>query len=142
MRLVEDYRHDYRAANGFDAYCRVRVFEPVPEDRELGPVVIISEPTSEYDGPSVTNNIEQIAAEVVVRFALPSTQTAFIEHYPEEAFHVPRERETFDLVTFGQEPNPELAGTWGSWMMSFGSPSWEHVEREDVEELIGRRLEE
>ena len=83
MRPIADYEHRYTALNGFAARARVRVFEPVPEEISLGPVVVVSEPDqADYDGPSVTNNIEQIAGEVDA--APPSSQAVFIEHYPPE----------------------------------------------------------
>lgn len=145
MRQTADYEHRYTASNGFEARSRVRVFEP--EERSSGPVVIVSEPDQAgYDGPSVTNNIEQIAGEVVMRYTLPSSQTVFIEHYPPEAEPAvpakPRgERETFDLVTFDREdPEPRLV--LGRWILQIGEPGWQHIERADVELLIGRPLDD
>lgn len=118
MRQSADYEHRYTALNGFEARSHVRVSEPVPEERSSGPVVIVSEPDqADYDGPSVTNNIEQIAGEVVYRFALPSSQTAFIEHYPPAAEPAAPIRgwcgETFDLVTFASDEPTEARGGRG-----------------------------
>jgi hypothetical protein len=79
MRPIADYEHRYTALNGLSARARARLFEPVPEQIGFGPVAIVSD-QADYDGPSVTNNIEQIAGEVVMRFALPSSQAVFIEH--------------------------------------------------------------
>jgi hypothetical protein len=145
MRRIADYEHRYTASNGFEAKSRVRVFEP--EERSSGPVAIVSEPDqADYDGPSVTNNIEQIAGEVVMRFALASSQADFIEHYPPEAEPAvpakPRgERETFDLVTFDrEEPEPRLV--LGRWILELAEPGWQHIERADVELLIGRPLDD
>lgn len=145
MRRIADYEHRYTASNGFEAKSRVRVFEP--EERSSGPVVVVSEPDQAgYDGPSVTNNIEQIAGEVVMRFALPSSQVVFIEHYPPEAEPAApakpgTERETFDLVTFDREdPEPRLL--LGRWILELGEPGWQHIERADVELLIGRPLDD
>lgn len=145
MRRIADYEHRYTASNGFEARSRVRVFEP--EERSASPVVIVSEPDQAgYDGPSVTNNIEQIAGEVVMRFALPSSQTVFIEHYSPAAEPAapakPRgERETFDLVTFDrQDPEPRLV--LRRWILELGEPGWQHIERADVELLIGQPLDD
>jgi hypothetical protein len=144
MRLIQDYRHDYIASNGFAAFCRVRVLEG---EVSGGPVVIISEPaTSSYDGPSVTNNIEQIAAEVLVRFALPTSETTIIEHYPPEAEPAAQllcgEHETFDLVTFSRDdPQPRLVAP-GCWILQLGEPDWKPLDRETIEALIGRALQE
>lgn len=140
MRLIEDYEHHYRAGNGFEARARVRLFEPGPSDQAVGAVAIVSEPAAaDYDGPSVTNNIEQLAGEVVMRFALPSTQAVFIEHYPPEAEPF-GDAETFDLVSFDREdPEPVLRS--GRWILELGAPDWQRIERQDVEDLIGRRLD-
>ncbi len=143
MRRMADYEHRYTASNGFEARSRVRVFEP--EERSLSPVVIVSEPDQAgYDGPSVTNNIEQIAGEVVMCFALPSSQAVFIEHYPPEAEPAApakpgAERETFDLVTFDRE-DPEPLLVLGRWILELGEPGWQQIEKADVELLIGRPL--
>jgi hypothetical protein len=144
MRRIADYEHRHTASNGFEAKSRVRVFEP--EECSSGPVVVVSEPDQAgYDGPSVTNNIEQIAGEVVYHFALPSSQTVFIEHYPPEAEPaVPTrtrdERETFDLVTFASDEPTEARGGRG-WFVRLGEPDWEAVDRQAVEGLIGRGLQ-
>ena len=80
-----------------------------------------------------------------MRFALPSSQAVFIEHYPPEAGLAasakPRgERETFDLVTFDREdPEPRLV--LRRWILEVGEPGWQHIERADVELLIGRPLD-
>lgn len=147
MRQISDYEHRYSAANGFEARSRVRVFDPWPEERSSGPVVVVSEPDrADYEGPSVTNNIEQIAGEVVMRFALPSSQVVFIEYYPPEvepaASAEPRgERETFDLVTFDRE-NPEPRLVLRRWILELGEPGWQPIDRADVELLIGRPLDD
>jgi hypothetical protein len=147
MRPIADYEHRYTALNGLSARARVRLFESVPEEIGFGPVAIVSEPDqADYDGPSVTNNIEQIAGEVVMRFALPSSQAVFIEHYPPEAepaapAKLGTERETFDLVTFDREdPEPRLV--LGRWILELGEPGWQHIERAEVELLIGRPLDD
>ena len=59
---------------------RVRIFEGSPG--EASPV-FAAIMTDLGDGPSVTNNVEQLAGQLVMRFVLPSVRTAFIEHYLE-----------------------------------------------------------
>jgi hypothetical protein len=142
MRQSADYEHRYTVANGFEAKSRVRVFEPGPEEIGFGPVVVVSKPApAAYDGPSVTNNIEQIAGEVVMRFALPSSRAVFIEHYPPEAEPAAQLRgETFDLVTFNQE-DPESRLVLGRWILELGEPGWQPINRADVELLIGQPLD-
>ncbi len=145
MRLTQDYRHEYRGVNGCPGWCRVRVYEPEAEtqgeDRRY-PVVLMSEPGQGADsGPSVTNAVEVIAAEVVTRFALPTSETVFFEHYEraeqELAAGIP---ETFDLVTFSTT-DPETRMLSGQWLLTLGTPSWRHTDRAHVEALIGRTIE-
>lgn len=107
MRLSEDYRHEFTALYGLAGSCRVRVFEPDPEEdgREAGPVVILSDNPGSV--PSLRYSVEVVAAEVLLRFALPSSRTAFIEHHPRGwcRWRGGVRPETFELVTFsGAEP--------------------------------------
>lgn len=145
LRLAQDYRHEYRGANGYPGWCRVRVYEPERGDDgaagRVRPIVVMSEPGQGTDsGPSVTNAVEIVAAEVVMRFALPSSSTVFVEHYErslqERKAGIP---ETFDLVTFsGTEPEHRMLS--GLWLLTLGEPSWRHSDRAGVEELVGRSL--
>lgn len=104
MRLAEDYRHQFTALYGLAGNCRVRVFEPDPEDGEkAGPVVILSDEPGSV--PSLRYSIEVVAAEVLLRFALPNSRTAFIEHHPRGwcRWRQAYRPETFELVTFTRE---------------------------------------
>jgi len=143
MRMTQDYRHEYRGVNGCPGWCRVRVYEPAGEDRSSpAAVVITSEPGQGTDsGPSVTNAVEVIAAEVVTRFALTTSETVFFEHYEraeqELRAGIP---ETFDLVTFSRtDPEPRMLS--GRWLLTLGTPSWRHADRASVETLIGQTIE-
>jgi hypothetical protein len=145
LRLAQDYRHEYRGTNAYPGWCRVRVYETERGDDGADPsgrpVVVMSEPGQGTDsGPSVTNAVEIVAAEVVMRFALPSSRTVFVEHYErslqELEAGIP---ETFDLVTFSRtEPDHRLLS--GRWLLTFGEPSWRHSDRAGVEDLVGRSL--
>lgn len=73
---------------------------------------------------------------MVLRFAVPSSRTAFVEHYPDK----PTDQETFDLVTFDHQDEPRTVSRGGRWMIELGEPHWEHVDRAQVEELIGGEL--
>lgn len=115
----------------------MRIFEP---DAEGNPgdhhVVVISELPGNT-GQSVTNAIEQLAGEVILTNALPSSETVFIEHYPAESH--PPEKETFDLVTFSnRDPEPVLRA--GVWKVELGEPEWARIDRETVETLVGQPL--
>ena len=150
LRLVADYRHDYTAANnGFPARARVRVFEGSPGEAtaeelagEASPVVaVVMTDLPGDDGPNVTNNVEQLAGEIVMRFALPSSRTSFIEHYLEGRYGGREDPETFDLVTFDRwDPEPVLR--CGRWILELGVPSWKPIDRQAVEDLIGRGLDD
>ena len=68
MRLIEGYTHAFRGLTGVRSACRVRLYLPdAAEPGEIlgdAPVVIVSE-LPDNPGTSVTNAIEQIAAEVM-----------------------------------------------------------------------------
>lgn len=123
----------------------MRVYEPEaePQGEDRGsPVVLMSEPGQGIDsGPSVTNAVEVIAAEVVTRFALPTSETVFVEHYEraeqELRAGIP---ETFDLVTFSST-DPESVMRSGRWLLELGTPSWRHTNQAGVEALIGQTIE-
>ena len=85
MRLTEDYIHAFRGPAGARSACRVRLYVPDEEDEAFGdaPVVIVSE-LANNSGTSVTNAIEQIAAEVMDTLT-PTRIPIFVEHYPPEA---------------------------------------------------------
>lgn len=109
MRLTQDYRHDFIALYGLSGSCRVRVFEPEDpeaEGSEAGAVVIMSDKPGSM--PSLRYNVEVVAAEVLLRFALPTTKTAFIEHHPRGWCSRRGDLcpETFELVAF-DHPEPE-----------------------------------
>lgn len=132
MKLTQDYEHDYIAVNGFPARAYVRAF--VPEVGESGgPVVIMTDPD---DGPSVTNNVEVLGAEVATTLGLDAGGVFFIEHYS------PRRGvrwETFDKVTFSPaEPREVLAS--GRWRPQLGQPDWRPIDRAEVESLVGAQL--
>ena len=75
MRLIEDYIHAFRGPTGVSSACRIRLYLPGAAEpgETLGdaPVVIVSE-LLDNPGTSVTNAIEQIAAEIMDahRFAM------------------------------------------------------------------------
>ncbi len=118
MEQTHDYRHDYRAANGFEAHCRVRVFEG-GDDPEVRAVVVMSDPD---DGPSVTNNVEIAAAEVARDRGLDPKTTVFIEHYPRSASDSRSGlEEEFDVVDFAH--HDPLRGHTVPGLYQFGTPA-------------------
>ncbi len=130
MHLASDYAHP----TPHKGRCRVRIYEPEAEGDHH--VVVLTEIPGNT-GQSVTNAIEQLAGEVILANALPSTETVVIEHYPVEAH--PPAPETFDLVTF-EHADPEQVLRAGVWVIELGAPSWLRVDRETVETLVGQPL--
>jgi len=82
MPPLRDVEHRFRDQKGAEGVCRVRVFAAASGGL---PVVILSELASN-DGPSVTNTVEQLAAEILSRY-LPEQDGleppfVLLEHYP------------------------------------------------------------
>ena len=143
MRLIEDYTHAFRGPTGGRSACRVRLY--LPDAAEPGetlddvPVVIVSE-IPDNPGTSVTNAIEQIAAEVMDahRFAM-GRAPVFVEHYPPRA--AGGRDETFDLVDFAHHEVREVM-RGGIWHKEIGSPTWAHLSRREVEVLVGSPVQD
>ncbi len=136
MRLTHDYIHAFRGPSGVRSACRLRLYLPDEEDKILdgAPVVIVSE-LPDNPGTSVTNAIEQIAAEVIDAHSLALERVpVFVEHYPPEA--TGRGEETFDLVVFGHHEVREIV-RGGVWRKEVGSPTWKPLDRRAVELLLG-----
>jgi hypothetical protein len=133
MRLTEDYIHAFRGPAGARSACRVRLYVPDEEDEAFGdaPVVIVSE-LANNSGTSVTNAIEQIAAEVMDTLT-PTRIPIFVEHYPPEA--TGGSEETFDLVVFAREEIREVLHG-GIRRRVLGPPTWKPLDRRAVEILV------
>lgn len=143
MRLIEDYTHAFRGPTGVRSACRVRLYLPGAAEpgEPLGdtPVVIVSELPDNL-GTSVTNAIEQIAAEVMDahRFAM-GRAPIFVEHYPPRV--TGGRDETFDLVVFDHHEVREVM-RGGIWHKEIGSPTWAHLIRREVEVLVGSPVQD
>jgi hypothetical protein len=84
--LLRDVEHAYRSLAGFEGRCRVRIYAPTAASDGL-PIVLLTELEGRNPGPSITNEVEQIAAEVLSRY-LPEQDGAeppflLVEHYPD-----------------------------------------------------------
>jgi len=134
MRLAEDYTHAFRGPSGVRSACRVRLYLPNEEGEALGnaPVVVVSE-LADNPGTSITNAIEQLAAEVMDSHALGCVPV-FVEHYPPEA--TGGREETFDLVVFADHEIREIV-CGGVWRKEIGPPTWKPLGRHAVEVLVG-----
>ena len=93
MYLAKDYVHHYQSDAGIGSRCRIRLY--LPYEGTDAAVVVCSD-LPDAPGPSAMDAAEQLAAEVISHFKLPS-QPVWIEHRP---YGVTDEQEAFDLVTF------------------------------------------
>jgi hypothetical protein len=83
--LMREHDHVYRDWKNAEGHCQVRIYAGTKQSDQL-PIVIVSE-AADNDGPSITNTIEQIAAEVLLRY-LPGQDgleppVVLVEHYPD-----------------------------------------------------------
>lgn len=134
MYLATDYIHPYRGVIGVRSRCRVRLYLP-QEDRDAA-VVICSE-LPDNPGTSVVDAAEQIAAEIIQHFRLPSPPV-WIEHRPREDSPNGQE-EAFDLVIFDHH---EVRGTLrgGNPHQEIGQPTRKRLDRASVELLVGHEV--
>jgi hypothetical protein len=132
MHLATDYIH----LTPRGGRCRVRIY--LSEEAQDAPVVICSElPTN--GGAPVTHAAEQLAAEVIHSYGLP-TPLVWVEHWPKESTN--GGEETFELVVFSsyrvEERRPTLVkGGKEAWI---GDATWKRLDRTTVEVLVGGKV--
>ena len=118
---MNDFEFVFTACNGCAGVCRVRAFS-------FGgaPVVILTE-LAENSGPSVTNALEALCAQLCDALGLDANDAVWIEHYgAAPADGLP---ERFAAVNFGSI-------VWrGTWQMR--APRWSALSRAQVEALTG-----
>jgi hypothetical protein len=131
-----DVIHTYPGFFGAESRCRIRIYRPPG----FPPVVLASE-LPENPGTSITNLVEQLAAEVLGRYLDERRgylrPLIWVEHYPPRAEGA--RDETWDLVTF-PDYQPFQALEAGRWRVRFGEPDWRRLSRGQVERLIGEPL--
>ncbi len=133
MYLTTDYIHPYGGVIGARSRCRIRLYLP-QEDRDAA-VVICSE-LSDNPGTPVIDAAQQIAAEVIRRFRLPSPPV-WIEHHPQESMY--GQEETFHLVIFAHyEVKDTLRG--GILHQEIGQSTRKRVDRASIELLVGQKV--
>jgi len=146
MPPLRDVEHAYRDQKGAEGVCRVRIFAS-PEASGGLPVVILTE-LATNTGPSVTNTVEQLAAEIATRYLgeQDGLEPPFVlvEHYPDTGCRRDHLNvEHFDLVTFAHyRPRAHWQAPWRGVIQKFGEPDWRRISRADVEQLIGQELGE
>ncbi|MDP8973244.1 MAG: hypothetical protein M3N45_08725 [Actinomycetota bacterium] len=129
MYLAKDYVHHYQSDAGIGSRCRIRLY--LPYEGTDAAVVVCSD-LSDTPGTSAMGAAEQLAAEVISHFKLPSPPV-WIEHRPPEATG---EEEAFDLVTFAHyEVRKTIRG--GNLRKEIGPASRKPLDRQTVETLVG-----
>ncbi len=96
----------YRAPNGFDGVCHLRVFEPAA--RRVRPVVIVGELSDQAGACSIVNADEWIAAQIQDTFFPDGRQFVYVEHHPETITSVPEP--TYDVVQLERVRNSTRRG--------------------------------
>jgi hypothetical protein len=136
MPAVVDVVHTFPNLHAGEGMCRLRIYRPAG----FPPVVIASE-LPENGGASITNIVEQLAADVLGRHLDDRRghprPLVWVEHYPPRAAGA--RDETWDLVTF-PDYQPFQALEAGRWRVRFGEPDWRRLSRGQVERLIGEPL--
>src|SRR4051812_37981570 len=148
VSMLLDVEHVFRDWKNAEGRCRVRIFAGTDASGQLP--AVLTEP-NDNDGSSVTNTVEQIAPEVLLRY-LPQQDglaPAFvlIEHHPdrqplgnEGRWHDPFFSETFDLVSFERWSLRPSRGAYQHVLYTLGTPDWRRTDRTWVQELIGEEL--
>ena len=129
MYLAKDYIHHHESDAGTVSRCRIRLY--LPNEGTDAAVVVCSD-LPDTPGTSAMGAAEQLAAEVISHFKLPSPPV-WIEHRPPEATD---EEETFDLVTFA-DYEVRMTLRSGSVRKEIGPASRKPLDRQTVETLVG-----
>ena len=138
MPPMIDTRHRFHGLHTTGGVCRIRVYRPAG----FPPVVIATE-LPENTTTSITNMVEELAAEVLARYLEDrmgqERPFLWIEHYPGSVSGGVREADTYDLVTFPDyRPSQRLEA--GRWRVRFDEPEWRRLSRDQVERMIGEAL--
>lgn len=122
-----DIRHAYHGFWTPGAVCRIRIYE-----RADDPPVVIATELPENENTSTTNLVEQVAAEVMVRY-LGGRPFIWIEHYPARRYF----GETYHLVEFEHyQPSPQFSMGL-AFSIKIGAPTWRRITKAAVADLIG-----
>ena len=132
LKLVYSGPLHYKGHYRQNAVCHLAAYDSPSLE------VLIATEVPENTGLSVTNGIENVAVAAedllmlpVLEKGTPEKVYVFIEHYTPDSYRGRGGEEDFSIVTFKAE--------YGS-CKHYGAPDWIHVEREEVEKLIGGSL--
>jgi hypothetical protein len=133
MYLATNYIHLYRGVAGVHSKCRIRLY--LPQEDQDAAVVICSE-LPDNPGTSASSAAEQIAAEIIRRFRLPSPPV-WIEHQPQECTN--GQEDTFELVVFTHyKVKDTLQG--GILHQEIGQSARKQLDRAAVKVLVGQEV--
>ena len=122
--LDKSYFLDYVAGNNMPGRCFVEIYSG-----DLGNSVVLTEMTSN-SGPSVTNAVEEIAANVM-RQEDWSVEPNWIEHYPMGTL---QEKDSYDLVTFS---NHQRIIDDVAYASKFSGVSWTRLTEKEAGDYLG-----
>lgn len=139
-RLTIDTRHSFRGFWDDGGVCRVRIYEA----DDSPPVVVVTE-LADNQNTSITNLIEHLAPEIV-KAHLPhrrheSPPAVFLEHYG-EILNARRRRSgpSVSRVSF-THMRPVIVSLNGVDRLSYGHPSWAHLDTVSLSALIGEGVD-
>lgn len=128
-----DERIAYDGYHGCPSVCRVRAFNPQPEEIEAKrPFVVLFTELPDNPGTSVTNRIEHLASLLFAQLGKPESIPVFVEHYPNRGVH---------YVKLGKWQFPESFAFVGFCRRDeerFWQPRWKHTTRMTVEVIAGQ----
>lgn len=140
-RLVIDEEYAYRGYYSDDGICRVRVYS-----RGENPPVLLFSELPENKSTSITNMIETLTPEVA-RMFFPhrfdyEDPFRVIEHYPGDPAGIRELRDDrYSLVEFADY---KVRTHWlgGVQRIKIGQPTWTHLDKTQVEELVGLPIDD
>ena len=139
-RLVRDERYTYRGYHTDGGVCRVRIYEC-----DAQPPVFLVTALPENTNTPIGCMTEYLAAELLQRYDPARFEAErpleWITQYSISEFERDRGMPEFARVAF-DDFRPRIAWMGGIQRLKLGQPSWEYVDRSQVEALLGLRLDD
>ena len=126
----EKFELDYTSNSAFIARCEVDIYKELGSYNRL--VIVILTQIAENQGKSITNAFERIATEIVRQKRLNPHRVLWIEHYPDRNKGGGKNSildESYSLVSLD----------WVALKIA-RAPGWNHITREWLEQLLGKRF--
>jgi hypothetical protein len=144
MDQTHDYVHTFVGLQGVPGgRCRIRIFAAAGR-----PPVILASELPDNTNTSITNLAEYLAPEIVTKHfpeRLEEEEPAiWIEHYGPPQHRGRRGQPEFARVRFANW-TPHVENRWRAGQpvrrVKFGEPEWDHLSPQEVERLIGHRID-